>query len=90
MQPAGIAARSDLRIKPLSVFPDTMGEMLKHLPSVGTNAVVIGTGLELQPEPEKMERGMAGTRFSMAAGAALMAVAAARRRVVSVNCMVAV
>lgn len=89
VQPAGKAAMSDWRIKPLSTFPATMGEMLKHLPSVGTKAVVMGTGLPLQPVPVKMERGIASTRL-VRAGAALMVVAAARMVARVVNCMVAV
>lgn len=53
-QPAGSEAKSAVLIRPLSVFPLTMGEMGKQDPSVGTKAVVMGFGLagSLQPAPE--------------------------------------
>jgi hypothetical protein len=64
----------------------TMGEMPKHTPVVGTLAVVKGRGVELQPVPLKMARGMESTRFSKA-GAALTPIAAMRRAVRVVNCI---
>jgi hypothetical protein len=89
VQPAGSFARLTWSMIALSVFPLTIGEMPKHLPSVGMYAVVRGMGLELQPRPEYMLRGMASRRFS-SAGAALMPAAATRRVARVVNCMAVV
>lgn len=64
----------------------TIGEIPKHTLVVGTLAVVKGPGVELQPVPLKMTRGIESTRFSKA-GAAWIPIAAMRRVVRVVNCI---